>query len=421
MTLDMKTKKVFFYAAVLFFIFILPDINTDAVCAGAEDGQRVSGGREEAKIQPAGNSKNGVRKIRDIVIYRDTVFFSSFPSVVKRPDGEILVAFRRAPDRRIFGEKGTNHVDPNSYLMMVRSQDGENWTKEPELIYAHAFGGSQDPCLLQLRDGTLLCMSYGWAFVRPDGIPNLKQPYTEAGGAIFLGGYYVRSADGGKTWSGPFYPPHIPPEITFNALGKPMPAYNRGALCEGKSGRIFWAVAAKDSGSPAKTSVYLITSDDKGQTWQFSCPVAKDDKASFNETSVYETPKGDIVAFLRTSKMDDQACIARSSDGGKSFKWQKMGFQGHPLNALRLSDNRVLLTYGYRHEPYGIRARILNPECTDFATAQEIVLRDDGDNGDLGYTWPVLLDDHRALVVYYFNKDNGTRYIAGTILEIGAK
>ena len=361
----------------------------------------------------------GVRIIKDIIIYKDTTFFSSFPSVVKRPDGEILVAFRRAPDRKIFGEKHTNHVDPNSYLMMVRSGDGENWTDDPKLLYAHPLGGSQDPGLLQLRDGTLFCMSYGWAVVRPNGIPNLKKPYTEAGGAIALGGYYVRSTDGGETWQGPFYPPHIAPDNRFNALGEPMPAANRGALYEGVSGRIFWVVGASDSNSPNKPSTHLLISDDKGQTWQYSCQVAADEKVTFNETSVYETPNGDIVAFLRTANMDGQACIARSTDGGKSFhQWQTMGFQGHPLHALRLPDDRVLLTYGYRHKPFGIRARILNPECTDFATAPEIVLRDDGDNGDIGYTWAVQLDDNRVLVVYYFNQNKGTRYIAGSILEI---
>lgn len=358
----------------------------------------------------------GVRKIKDILIYEDATFYSSFPSVVKRPNGELLVAFRRAPDRKIFGEKGTNHTDPNSYLEMVRSKDGEHWTKNPSLIYAHPFGGSQDPCMLQLRNGTLLCASYGWAFVRPDGIPNLKQPYFKSGGAIFLGGYLVRSTDGGKTWSDAIYPMHIKPEINYNAYGTPVPAYNRGALYEAKDGRILWIVAAHDEAG--KTSNHLIVSKDKGLTWEYSAPVAVDSEVSFNEASVIETPKGDIVGFLRTANYDDQAVIARSTDGGKSFKWQSMGFQGHPLNALRLPDNRVLVTYGYRHVPFGIRARILNAECTDFATAPEIVLRDDGGNADLGYTWPVQLNKNRVLVVYYFNKENGTRHIAGTILEI---
>ena len=359
----------------------------------------------------------GVQKIKDIMIYEDSQFYSSFPSIVKRPNGELLLAFRRAPDRKVFGEGHTDHVDPNSYLVSLRSKDGENWSKNPELIYAHPFGGSQDPCLLQLRDGTLLCTSYGWAFVRPDGMLNLKKPHFVNGGAVFLGGYLVRSKDGGEHWEKPIYPPHIEPEININPMGKPVPAYNRGALVEGKSGRIFWAVAASDA--PGKTSVHLISSDDKGLSWNYSSPVAVDDKISFNETSVYETPKGDILAFLRTAGYNDQACIARSTDGGKTFSnWEGMGFKGHPMNALRLPDKRVLITYGYRHKPFGIRARILNQECTDFKTAPEIILRDDAGNGDIGYTWPVQLDKKRVLIVYYFNTENGTRSIQGTVLTI---
>lgn len=363
----------------------------------------------------------GVRKVKDILIYQDTMFHAAFPSIVKLPDGELLLAFRRAPNRKIFGEKGTNHVDPNSYLMMMRSSDGETWAEEPNLLYAHPFGGSQDPCLLRLRDGSMLCMSYGWAFVRPEGIPNLKEPYFgHDGGVIFLGGYTVRSEDYGKTWQGPLYPPSIPPEIQLDALGRPLSAYNRGALYEGQDGGIFWAVAATgEADAPRKTSVHLLISDDQGQTWDYSCPIANDDTVVFNETSVYETPKGDIVAFLRTANFDDQACMARSTDGGKSFQpWEGMGFQGHPLHALRLPDNRVLLSYGYRHKPLGIRARILNPECTDFATAPEIVLRDDGGTTDIGYPWSVQLNEKRVLVVYYFNLEGGPRHIAGTILEI---
>ncbi len=367
------------------------------------------------------DSVPGVRKVKDILIYQDTLFYAAFPSIVKLPNEEYLLAFRRAPDRKVFGEKGTNHVDPNSFLVSVRSSDGENWTDEPELIYAHPFGGSQDPCLLQMSDGSMLCTSYGWAFVRPDGIPNLKEPYLgNKDGVIFLGGYVVRSEDEGKTWQGPLYPPNIPPETRVDALGQPLSAYNRGALYEGKDGRIYWAVAvSEEAASPGKTSVHLIVSEDKGLSWEYSSPIATDEKVVFNETSMYETPKGDLVAFLRTAGLDGQACIARSTDGGKSFQpWENMGFQGYPLHALRLPDNRVLLTYGYRFEPYGIRARILNPECTDFKTAPEIVLRDDAGTTDLGYTWSVQLDENRVLVVYYYNIGNGTRHIAGTILEI---
>jgi sialidase-1 len=362
----------------------------------------------------------GAKKVKDVVIYEDNLFHCAFPSVIKRPDGEYWVAFRRAPNRKALGEEKNYHVDPNSYLVMVRSRDGLTWSKQPELIYADPLGGSQDPCLLQLKDGSVLCMTYGWTFLRPDGVAKLKRPVLENyPGSIFNGGFYLRSTNGGKNWTGPLYPPVIPAETQYGPYGKLVPAYNRGALIEGKDGRIFWTVAAKDRVKPDKSSVHLLVSEDKGLTWRYSAPVAVDDKVTFNETSIYETPKGDLIAFLRTGDYEDQACIARSTDGGKTFQpWQGMGFQGHPLHPLRLPDNRVLLTYGYRHAPLGIRARILNAECTDFATAPEIVLRDDGGTGDLGYPWAVQLDPKHVLVTYYMNVGQGIQHIAGTVLEI---
>ncbi|MBT7297929.1 MAG: exo-alpha-sialidase, partial [Victivallales bacterium] len=57
-------------------------------------------------------------------IYQDDAWYSTFPSVVSRPDGELIVAFRRAPERRTKQfAPGISHVDPNSYLYLVRSRD----------------------------------------------------------------------------------------------------------------------------------------------------------------------------------------------------------------------------------------------------------------------------------------------------------
>ena len=365
-----------------------------------------------------------VRKLRDVVVYRDTAFHAAFPSIVRRPDGELILAFRRAPDWRLYGAKAYSHTDADSQLMMVRSQDeGATWSAKPELLFAHPYGGSQDPCLLQLRDGTLLCASYGWVQVREDVLEKLPRPVVlhEGGQGRFalFGGYLLRSTDAGHTWDGPFVPPVPPPEQFYNSFGQKVPALNRGAMCEGKDGRIFWAVAVGSRVQPKQVSLHLMISNDHGRTWTYSCPIASDERAFFSETSVYETPKGDLLTFIRTENFGDEACIARSTDGGKSFgHWQGMGFRGHPLQAVRLPDQRVLLVYGYRHAPYGIRARVLNAECTDFATAKEIVLREDGGGVDLGYPWAVVLGRDRALVVYYFNEADGTRYIGGTVLGL---
>lgn len=360
-----------------------------------------------------------VLKVGDIVVYRDDNFYSAFPSIVRRPDGELLVAFRRAPERRRLGEKAISHTDPNSQLVLVRSRDaGKTWSKEPELIYAHPFGGSQDPCMVQLRDGTIICTSYGWALLNPDYAAKLPDTMRH-GSFAFLGGYVLRSRDGGRSWDGPFRPAHISADMTLDIFGEPAPAYNRGAMCEGRDGRLYWVVAANASLAPRRTETHLLISSDKGENWQYACPVATDSKVTFNETSVYQTPKGDLVAFLRTANFDDHTVVARSTDRGRSFQpWQDAGFQGHPHYALRLPDKRVLLVYGYRHKPYGIRARVLNAECTNIGTAAEIILRDDGGNSDLGYPWATMLSKSRALVVYYFNVGDGTRHIAGTVLEL---
>jgi hypothetical protein len=360
----------------------------------------------------------GVRKLEDIVIFEDAKFYAAFPSIVRRSDGELLVAFRRAPERRPFGQ-GISHTDPNSHLVLVRSRDGgRTWAREPELIYAHPFGGSQDPCMVQLRDATIICTSYAWMPLPAGAWARLKQPVARAGEFAFLGGFVVRSMDGAHSWEPPIIPAPCRGEVNHDAFGHIIPAYNRGALCEGKDGRLFWVVAASGTNAANHTGVHLLISPDKGKTWDYSSVVAADPKIEFNETSICETPKGDLVAFIRSEGFNDHTVIARSTDGGKTFEWRDGGFQGHPHFALRLPDERMLLVYGYRHAPFGIRARVLNAECTDASTAPEIVLRDDGGNGDLGYPWAAMVSADRALVVYYFNKADGTRHIAGTFLQI---
>src|SRR4051812_3899529 len=57
-------------------------------------------------------SKPDVKKIKDIIIYKDDTFYSAFPSIVRRSSGELLCAFRRAPNRRLMGVSGYSHTDP---------------------------------------------------------------------------------------------------------------------------------------------------------------------------------------------------------------------------------------------------------------------------------------------------------------------
>ena len=148
-----------------------------------------------AMLPPLSLAAQDLVKDGDVVVYQDDRFYSSFPSVVLRSDGELIVAFRRAPERRFLGEARSNHTDPNSYLVLVRSKDnGKTWTTEPELIFAHPFGGSQDPCMTQLSDGTIVCSSYGWVLLRGDAAKNPALSATaRSDGFVFIGGYLVRA------------------------------------------------------------------------------------------------------------------------------------------------------------------------------------------------------------------------------------
>ena len=55
-----------------------------------------------------------LRKLEDVVIYRDDEWYSTFPSVVPLRDGRLLCGFRRAPERRLQPGGAASHTDPNS-------------------------------------------------------------------------------------------------------------------------------------------------------------------------------------------------------------------------------------------------------------------------------------------------------------------
>jgi len=362
-----------------------------------------------------------MRKCEEVVIYEDERFYSSFPSIVSRPDGELLVAFRRAPDRRRYFAPGCTHADPNSYLVLVRSRDlGQTWSEEPELIYAHPLGGSQDPCMVQLSDGSLLVTSYAWLLLPQEGVEHASEETLHpvfGWKFTFLGGYLMRSCDAGHSWQGPIVPPQVSEQATYYP-NVPIPAMNRGAMTQGSDGKLYWAVATSPREQFGHTVLNLMVSENGGLDWAHVSRIAADDKVHFNETSMIETAGGDLVAFVRTAGFDDHGVVVRSKDRGQSWEpWEDMGVVGHPYHALRLPDDRVFLIYGYRHEPYGVRARVLDAECTDFS-GEEIVLRDDGGSSDLGYPWSCVCADGRVLAAYYLNRENGTRHIAGTFLEI---
>ena len=92
------------------------------------------------------------------------------------------------------------------------------------------------------------------------------------------------------------------------------------------------------------------------------------------------------------------------------------GGGGNPPKLSRLADGRIVLVYGARKAPYGIRARTSQDEGKTWG--EEKLLRQDGGSRDLGYPRCVALEDGTLVTVYYFNENNeAERFIGATIWE----
>jgi hypothetical protein len=104
-----------------------------------------------------------------------------------------------------------------------------------------------------------------------------------------------------------------------------------------------------------------------------------------------------------------------SEDGGHTWTDPRpTEIIGKPPHLTRLSDGRILLTYGYRHEPYGQRACLSEDGGATWEYEREIVLRDDAPSGDLGYPASVECDDGTILTVYYQQETAGEKTVLMT-------
>jgi hypothetical protein len=224
-----------------------------------------------------------------------------------------------------------------------------------------------------------------------------------------------RSDDGGVTFGAHAYLPIAPGSTDRFAERR---GANRGALRGAiveRGGEVLVPIYDDVGGIPG---VRIYVSTDGGRSFAHRAVVTDPARIiGLQEPSLVLTASGALVLLCRTTGAGDAIVSARSEDGGLTWSaLTKHATRGHPSHATRLRDGRVLLVYGYRHAPYGVRAKLLDAELADLDTAEEIVVRDDGAGPDLGYPWSVELPDGRVLITYYWTTDRDARVIAGSIL-----
>ncbi|MSU37302.1 MAG: exo-alpha-sialidase [Pedosphaera sp.] len=409
------------------------------------------GARAEAREAKA-SVPGRLRKVRDLDLLRDEkYYYAPGPSPVIFPDGEILLTFRRGPARH------QSHGYPEMEACVITSRDdGKSWS-DTRII---DFGGIANVNLTLLTDGTVLHVTTITQPIMPgayERVKNLPQnslptrgyrlatePRADRPATMLMGIRVRRSKDRGRTWSpGEWVSPAAGVEPLLP--GYPAPLHQRSRVVQLRSGRLVLPCYVY----PNPWRALLMASDDGGSTWYLAGEIAgPEDKLdvpksvlvdgiiAYNECCVQETPSGKLVAFVRihtgsteatqadwptTSNPAGRLVTADSADGGRTWSSPRLHqLWGYPFSTLTLRSGRVLLTYGYRQEPFGVRARLLDPGCAMIDEAEELLVRDDGAMRDLGYPQGAVMNDGRVFLAYYFNnraEGGGQKYLAASILE----
>jgi len=243
----------------------------------------------------------------------------------------------------------------------------------------------------------------GIDFTNPGFCLTARMTGIHAGRSRF---YY--SLDRGRTWQGPFNLPNF---------GQPGTAARTDYLVEGRHELMMFLTAAKSDGMQGR--VICVRTRDGGRTWSlvsFVGPEPEKGQKAIMPSTVRLSPTHLLTARRQVQFIDTY----RSRDNGGTWDFAGVAApdtglnNGNPPQLVRMTDGRLVLTYGYRSAPYGIRTRISRDEGESWG--REVDLRNDGGCWDLGYTRTVQRADGKLVTVYYFNDaQDGERYIAATI------
>ncbi|RKY71998.1 MAG: hypothetical protein DRQ24_06010 [Candidatus Latescibacterota bacterium] len=335
--------------------------------------------------------------MKNIVIYENEKSYSAFPDIEHLQNGDLVVAFREAVRRRM-----RTHLDTTSKAVLVRSADGGKTWGTKVTIYNDECS-IQGPSLVQLEDGTLVANFFKWRVGDESSLPAETHDLRRLGEESYAwteGTFVIRSYDGGYTWE------NEPIKVTSPTGNS---TYTSDAVLELPDGELLIPLEGKRPGETERALV--MRSQDKGETWQDASTVAYDPfgNLSFHEPALLALPSGKIICMLRvhgraTDPEGYYLYQSESQDGGRTWSTpQRTDIWGHPAHLLYLKNGKVLCAYGYRRPPYGVRACLSEDEGKTWNLKDEIIIRSDGKDGDLGYPSSVQLSDGRILTVYYFH------------------
>lgn len=213
------------------------------------------------------------------------------------------------------------------------------------------------------------------------------------------GGYelfYVTSHDSGKTWSRK-RKLYSGPIVNGSAFGRIIHDRRGTALMAIYGERNRSHPETKKLSGKARDYSGIIRSRDNGRTWgDFSLVLA-----GHNEASLQLLPDGRLIAVVRTES--GAISITESSDDG--YHWsppRKLTKEGqHPADIRLLKTGRLLVTYGNRLRPYGVGCVLSGDGGKTWDYEHRRMLAWDSQNTDCGYPSTVQLEDGTVLTMYY--------------------
>ena len=228
--------------------------------------------------------------------------------------------------------------------------------------------------------------------------------------------WFYTSVDRCRSWDGPFSLPDF---------GLPGVEARTDYLVSGSEDCTLFLTAAKKSGGEG-AGVFCARTSDGGQSFRFMEWVCQAEEGWKIMPASVRLSESRILVAVRCHDGAGELGKARnwidlyaSDDSGSSWSYlgrpvPNTGYGGNPPTLTRLRDGRLCITYGYRDAPYGIRARVSGDSGATWD--EEIILRNDAGNHDIGYPRTTQLPDGTVVTVYWLNDDpEGERYIAATL------
>ena len=327
-----------------------------------------------------------------VTIAKEDAKHFAFPGVALLKNGDLAVVYR----------EGTIHMpEPTGRVSLSRSTDGgRTWLPRVAALDRSEID-DRDPSIFQMSNGTVLLTS-------SDCLST--------------------STDFGRTWSKPFPTPVFGPHGAVED--------EDGHIVYGALKRVVQDELTRVGSRPVRLEAdAAYRSKDRGQTWEPAGIAAYTaympgamDYVWLDEPFMCVVPQKFRIFAARVD-LDGFARIIRSPDRGKT--WEpviKTPVWGYPQHLLPLRDGRLLMSYGYRRQPLGVRACLSSDNGKTWDIENEIILRMDGGttdgqptkviSKDLGYPVSVQLADGRIFTVYYLNSGGSNCFIAGTFWDV---